>query len=134
MSEPQVSRRPPLLVLLALIVFAECALLVGIAVFFIFELLVARPDSFASAIAIILLVVIAAVWLGIVGANTLRGRSWVRGAVTTWQVLQIAIGVTSFQGTFGRADIGWFLVLPAVIAMIVLFTPSVVAATRQTEE
>ena len=133
MSEAKASRRPPLLVLLALLVFAECALLAAIAVVFIIQLLVSRPDSYASAIAIVLLVVLAAIWLGIVGVNTLRGRSWIRGAVATWQVLQIAIGITSFQGTFGRADIGWFLVIPAALGMVLLFTPSVVAATRQSE-
>lgn len=132
MSEPRVLRRPLPLVILSVVVFAECASLVVISAYLIVQLLVSRPDSFASGIALLLLAGLAAVWLGIVGVSTLRGRSWIRGAVATWQVLQIAIGISSFQGVFGRADIGWLLLIPAVIALVLLFTPSVVAATRPT--
>lgn len=130
MSEPRASRRPLPLVLLSVMIFAECAFMAVISAYLIIELLVTRPDSYASATALLFLAALAAIWLGIVGVSTLRGRSWVRGAVATWQVLQIAIGISSFQGIFGRADIGWLLIVPAVIAMALLFTPSVVAATR----
>lgn len=125
------SRRHPLLVALAVIVFAECALMGVAAVYLIVELLVDVPTSFASAIALTVLVVIAAVWLAVIGVNTLRGAPWVRGAIVTWQILQIAVAVGAFQGLFARPDIGWALLIPAIAALLSLFTRPVVAATTR---
>jgi hypothetical protein len=131
MNEPRVASRPPLLVLLAALLFLECALLTAAAVFVLVELLVAPADSVASAIALLILALIAALWLGVIAVNTLRGRSWIRGAAVTWQLLQIAIGIGSFQGLFARPDIGWLLVIPAIVVLVLLFTPPVVAATKR---
>ena len=126
--------RHPLLVVLAVIVFAEAALLTVAAVWLIFELLVDEPSSIASALALTALVILAAVWLSIVAGNTLRGAPWVRGAIVVWQVLQIAIAVGCFQGLFARPDIGWALLLPALIALVLLFTKPVLAATTRRDE
>jgi hypothetical protein len=131
MSEPRVSRRPVLLLLLVAMLALECAALVAAACYLLVELLVARPDSYASAVAILVLVVLAAVWIGVMAAHALRGRSWIRGGAITWQVLQIAIGIGSFPGTFSRPDIGWALVIPAAIVLVLLFTPPVIDATRR---
>lgn len=125
------SGKPPLLVLLATILFLECALLVVAAIFLLIELLIARPDSYPSAIAILLLTLLAAAWIGITALHTVRGSSWIRGSAAAWQLLQIAVAVGSFQGLFARADIGWLLLIPALLALLLLFTPSVVAATTQ---
>lgn len=125
------SRRHPLLVALAVIVFAECALMGAAAVYLIVELLVDVPTSFASAIALTVLVVIAAVWIAVIGVNTLRGAPWVRGAIVTWQILQIAVAVGAFQGLFARPDIGWALLIPAIAALLLLFTRPVVSATTR---
>jgi hypothetical protein len=102
-------------------------------VYLVIEILIARPDSYASAIAILVLTAIAAIWLGTMAVHTLLGRPWIRGAAVVWQVLQIALAVGSFQGLFARADLGWFLIAPAVLVLVLLFTPSVIAATRRPE-
>ncbi|WP_394771582.1 hypothetical protein [Lacisediminihabitans sp.] len=135
MSEPRMLRRPPLLVLLAVVILLECALLVAATVYLVVELHTARADSVASAVAILVLTALAAVWLGVMAVHTLLGRSWIRGGAVVWQVLQIAVAIGSFQGGyFSRADIGWWLILPAVLVLVLLFTPSVIAATRRTEQ
>lgn len=134
MSEPRVARRPALLLVLVLLMALECAALVAIAFFLVVELLVSRPDSIATAIALLLLDVLAAAWVGTMAVHTLRGRSWIRSGAITWQILQIAIGIGSFQAPFSRPDIGWLLILPAAAVIVLLFTPSVIAATRRHEE
>jgi hypothetical protein len=48
-------------------------------------------------------------------------------------VLQIAVAIGCFQGLFARPDIGWALLVPAVLALVLLFTPPVVAATARRE-
>jgi hypothetical protein len=131
MSEQRVSRHPRLLLLLVVMLALECGALVAAACYLVVELLVARPDSFASAVALLVLVLLAAVWLGIMAVHTLRGRSWTRGGAITWQVLQIAVGIGSFQGAFARPDIGWLLIIPALLVLVLLFTPPVLEATRR---
>ena len=133
MSAQRVLRRPPLLVVLAALLFLECALLVAATVYLVVEILIARPDSYASAIAILVLTAMAAIWLGTMAVHALLGRPWIRGAAVVWQVLQIALAVGSFQGLFARPDLGWFLIAPAVLVLVLLFTPSVIAATRRPE-
>ena len=134
MSEPRVSRRPALLVLLAALIALECVALVAVACYLVVELLVARPDSVATAIALLLLDLLAAVWVGTMAVHALRGRSWIRSGAITWQILQIAIGIGSFQAPFSRPDIGWLLIVPAAAVIILLFTPPVIAATRRHDE
>lgn len=121
----------PLLVVLAVIVFAECALLVVASVYLIVELLIATPASFASAVALTILTVLAAVWVGVIAANLLRGAPWTRGATVVWQVLQIAVAIGCFQGLFAQPLIGWALLLPALAALVLLFTRPVLAATAR---
>ena len=134
MSTPRVSRRPALLLLLVVLLALECAALVAVACYLVVELLVARPDPAATAIALLLLDLLAAVWLGTMAVHTLRRRTWIRSGAITWQILQIAVGIGSFQAPFSRPDIGWLLIVPAVAVIVVLFSPSVIRATRRQDE
>ncbi|MEO6941570.1 MAG: hypothetical protein ABI238_00910 [Terrimesophilobacter sp.] len=124
-------RRPRALTLLAGLLFLEAVFLVILAGFLVFELVTEVPTSFASAVGILILVVAAAVWLVFVGVGALRARPWVRAAALTWQVLQLAVAIGSFQGLFARDDIAWYLLVPAVLIMALLFTRSVLSATRR---
>lgn len=124
-------RRPVLLTLLAVMLLVEAAVMAATAGFLFYELVTERPASYASAIAILGLVLLAAAWLVVIAVGALRARSWVRAAALTWQVLQLAVAIGSFQGLFARNDIGWLLLVPAVIVLFLLFTRSVMAATRR---
>lgn len=122
-------RRHPLLLVLVALLYLECALLAVITAYLVIELILDRPDSYATAIAIIVLSALATVWLGVLAFHTLLGRSWIRAGVVVWQLLQIAVAATSFQGLFARPDVGWALLVPAVLALVLLFTPPVIDAT-----
>ena len=124
-------RRPGLLIALAVIIAAECALLAAATVWLVFELIVDVPASLASALALTVLTAIATIWLAILTVNTLRGAPWVRGGIVVWQVLQIAVAIGCFQGYFARPDIGWALLIPAIVALVLLFTRPVLAATAR---
>ena len=127
----QSSRRPILLIALSVVLAAEAALATGVTVWLVFELLTATPDSFASAVVILLLSagLACALWAMVVGL--LRRQSWVRGAALTWQLLQIAVAIGCFQGVFAVPSLGWALLIPAVVAILLLMSPPVVAATRR---
>ena len=120
-----------MVVALAVIVAAECVLMAVASAYLISELLTATPTSFASAIALTALCIGATVWLALIVVHVLRGSPWVRGATVVWQVLQIAVAVGAFQGFFARPDIGWLLLVPAIVVLVLLFTPPVVAATSR---
>lgn len=130
----QTDRRHPFVIVLAAVVFAECALITVATIYLVIEILTATPESYPSAIALTVLTAIAAIWLGVIATNILRGRAWTRSATIVWQVLQIAVAVGAFQGFFARSDIGWALLVPSVLAILLVFTPPVVAALSDRDD
>jgi hypothetical protein len=118
-------RRPPALLALAAIVALEAAAMAAIAVWLIVELLVDTPQSLASALALVVLAAGAAAFLVAVVIGALRGSGWIRGAVITWQVVQIAVGIGALQGTLARPDIGWLIIVPSVVAILLTLSPTV---------
>ncbi|TAL40760.1 MAG: hypothetical protein EPN91_12405 [Salinibacterium sp.] len=125
------ARQNRLLIGLSALIFLESALLAAATIYLGIEMSASTPKSFASAIALAVLTAIAAVWLVFIGLGVLRQRPWVRGAIVTWQILQLAVGLGCFQGAVARPDVGLLLVIPAVAALVLLFTPPVVAATAR---
>lgn len=125
-------RSAPLRVLVG-VLLAEAIGLAGLTAFLLFEILTEVPDSYAAAVGITVLAAIATLWLVVIAVNTLRGFAWVRGAIVTVQVLQIAVAIGSFQGLFARTDIGWLLLVPAVAVLALLFSRPVMAATARRE-
>ena len=125
--------RHPFVLALVVILFAECALLTAATVYLVVELITATPSSLVSALALLVLTAIAAIWLGFIAVNVLRGRAWTRGAAIVWQVLQGAVAIGCFQGLLAQPVIGWLLLVPALVALFLLFTPPVVAAISSRE-
>ncbi|MDO9396850.1 MAG: hypothetical protein Q7T71_09915 [Herbiconiux sp.] len=130
-SRPGTPRRPALLVLLAVIVGAEALVMAGVVLWLVLELLTVRPSSYETALAILVLAAIAAVFLSFVTVHLLRAAPWTRAATLTWQLLQVVIAIGCFQGMVATPVIGWYLLVPAVLALVLLFSPTVVAATRR---
>jgi len=129
-----VPRRPALLWVAIVLLAGEFVLAAATAVFLLVELLVARPDSYPSAVAIFVLTLLATAWIGSIVVGALRGRAWIRGAAIVWQVLQFAVGIGSLQGVFADPTIGAALIVPAVAVVVLLLVPSVVAATSARDQ
>jgi hypothetical protein len=125
------ARQIRLLISLSALIFLESALLAAATVYLGIELSVSTPKSYASAIALAVLTAIAALWLVFIGLGVLRQRPWVRGAIMTWQILQLAVGLGCFQGAVSRPDVGLLLCVPAIAALVLLFTKPVMAATAR---
>ncbi|WP_370545256.1 hypothetical protein [Herbiconiux sp. VKM Ac-1786] len=124
-------RRPPLLTLLAVIVGAEALVMAVVVVWLLIELLTEQPASYETALAIVVLAAIAALFLAFAAIHTLRAAAWTRAGTLTWQLFQIVIAIGCFQGIVATPVVGWWLLVPALLALGLLFTPSVVAATRR---
>jgi len=127
-------RRPALLWVLVVLLAAEFAVVAAAAGYLLVELVVAQPSSYASAVAVLVLTLIAAAWIGSIVVGTLRGRAWIRGAAIVWQVLQFAVGIGSLQGAFANASIGLWLIVPAVVVVVLLLVPQVVTATSRRDD
>jgi len=98
------------------------------------SLVVGGAGSLASGVALTVIVALAAVWLAAMVIGALRGQAWIRAAAVVWQVIQIAVGIGALLGALAQPWIGWPLVVVGVAAFILLFTPSVVDATRHRDD
>ncbi|MEN2739346.1 hypothetical protein ABCS02_16260 [Microbacterium sp. X-17] len=131
MTDPS---RPPLLIALAVILTLEALLVTGLAVWLLFELLTTTPQSYTTAVAITILVALGAAWLIVTLVGILRLHAWARASTVTIQILMIAVAVGGFEGLVGRPDVGWALLVPAVVAGVLALAPSVVRATARPVE
>jgi len=100
----------------------------------VFELLTQTPASLGGGLAILALAVIAAVWVSAITIGALARRPWIRGGAVTWQLVQIMVAIGSFQGTYARPDVGWAILLPSLVVLVLAFTPKIVAATSHPTE
>jgi hypothetical protein len=123
-----------LLWLVIVLLIGEFVMVGLLVAYLVIELLTATPTSFASAVALLVLAVIAAVWLGAIVVGALRGNAWIRSAALVWQVLQFGVGAAAIAGTFGSPIIGWPLVAIAILTVALLLSKPVVDATSHRED
>jgi hypothetical protein len=106
-----------------------------VAIYLVVEIFIARTTSVASAVALAICALIAAVGLGLVARAALRGRPWIRGATICWQVLQVLLAVSILQTAAASAPLyATLLIVPAAVIVILLFTPTVIAWTSRSRE
>ena len=123
------ARRPALLWLLVALLTLEFLAVAALAVTLLIETLTAPSASIGGGIALTIVGVVAAAWLGAIVVGTLRGQAWIRAAAIVWQVLQVAVGVGALQGQVAQPAWGWPLIASAAVVFLLLFTKPVVAMT-----
>ena len=117
--------------LLTGILFLEALALVAVVLVLVFDILTQPATSLSSAIALTVLVAIAAVFVSAVAIAMARRFPWSRGAALVWQLVQLAIAFGAFQGATAQPAWGWAILAPTLIAVILLFTKSVMVALRR---
>lgn len=122
-------RRHPAVLVLVTVLLLEAAALAAATIYFVVELLVSTPSSVGSAIAITAVIAVGAVWVAFIAIGVLRGQAWTRAAIVVVQVLVTAIAIGSFQGADSVPLLGFAILAPAVIAIVLLFSKPVIAAT-----
>ncbi len=121
--------RPPALVVLVALVAAQGLGLVGLAVFFLVELMVSSPSSTARAVMAALLTLLAGLGLLAVARGLRRARRWARAPALVTQLLALPVAVGLVQG--GRWYVGVPLILWALGVLALLFTPAVGEALEE---
>ena len=122
---PPVEREPRPLLLSALValVAAQGLGLVGLAVFYVVELLVASPESTSRALVAALLTLLGGLGLLAVARGLAGGRRWARAPALVTQLLVLPVAVGLVQG--GRWYVGVPLIGWALGVLVLLFTPAV---------
>lgn len=120
-----------LLLLLAILVGIEgIGLLVG-AVFFFSQLFVQQATSLSGSIVIFVITLIIGVGVLCTALGAARSKTWVRGPILTWQILQVAVAISFFQGTDFWPALGWLLLVFSIASTGLLFSrPVINAATK----
>ncbi|MET0853462.1 MAG: hypothetical protein ABWY30_02435 [Microterricola sp.] len=113
------------MVVLFALLFAEAALMLAAVMWLVFELLTEQPASFVSAVAILVLTIVAFVFVTAIAIGAVRRRSWIRGAAISWQLMQVAVAVGCFQGIYARPELGWALLAPSLIVIALLLAPGI---------
>lgn len=120
-----------LLLLLATLVGIEgIGLLVG-AVFFFSQLFVQQATSLSGSIVIFVITLIIGLGVTTAALGVARSKTWVRGPILTWQILQIAVAISLFQGTDFWPVIGWLLLALSLASTGLLFSRTVIDATTK---
>ncbi|MGY3567539.1 hypothetical protein [Sinomonas sp. RB5] len=121
--------RPWTLAVLVAVVLLEAAVLVGFAVFYAVELLAGNAETSPGGAAFTLVLLAAfGAWLAAAGVFLWRGRRWPRSAALVAQLFALVIGVPTLTG--GVVVLGIAIVVPALVALFLLFEKRVLAVTQ----
>jgi ABC-type multidrug transport system permease subunit len=119
--------RPVGLVILSILVGLEALGVSIYALWFGSQLFVARTDTLAGALFLLVLFVLMAIWLWSLANGLYRMRTWARAGTLVYQTIQIVVG-----GSMITAEGDWIFVAVAMIILglvagVLLFSPRVVA-------
>jgi hypothetical protein len=84
-------------------------------VYFLTLTLTEVTSNIAGAIAIFLIASLVAVGLWVSTIGLLQGKSWSRGIIITWQVIQFALATSFIQGFVEWQPVGWVLLILSVV-------------------
>ena len=126
--------RPVGLVTLSFLVCLESLGVSLYALWFGSQLFVARTDTLAGALFLLVLFVLMAVWLWSLANGLYRMRTWARAGTLVYQTIQIVVG-----GSMITAEGDWIFVAAGMIILgvaagVLLFTPRVVAVLARSRD
>ncbi|WP_285726292.1 hypothetical protein [Psychromicrobium xiongbiense] len=126
LSAPDSARRPWGVWVIAVVVLAEAALMLGAGIYFLINLFVSQAGSMAAAVFLTVICLGLGAGLVAVGMQGARGFRWTRAATLVWQLIMLTIAVPLL---IGGLWIGWLGLAGALAVLILLFTPAVVTFT-----
>lgn len=110
---------------LALLVGIEAILVSAGAVYFLTLTFTEVTSNIAGALVIFLITALIAVGLWVSTFALLRGKSWSRGIIITWQVIQFALATSFIQGLVEWQAVGWALLVLSLVSFFLAFRKKV---------
>ena len=120
------TRRSPLVALLGVLVSVEALLVTAGAVYFLSRIFLETPENLSGAFVIFAITLIIAAGLIATAIGTFKVKSWTRGAIVTWQILQFFVATSFIQGIQVWQPVGWLLIVLAVGTAVLLFSRPVI--------
>lgn len=111
-------------VALSTVVGLEALILLAGAIYFLARMFMEPVENLAGAIVILLITLAIAAGLVAVTVFCFRNKSWTRGAIVTWQILQFAVATSFIQGIEQWQPMGWLLFALSVGAIVLVFIPA----------
>ncbi|WP_427018636.1 hypothetical protein ACQCSX_08940 [Pseudarthrobacter sp. P1] len=108
----------------------EALALAAAAVWYVVGLLTSTPVSLGGAIFMVVLLAALAVLMGAVAYQHFRGYRWTRSAAFVWQLVMVAIAMPILLA--GQILAGIVLGVPALVVLVLLFSPKAVEYTLRT--
>ena len=127
------TERPVGIRALATLLGIESLIMLAVTALLAYEVITQPAHSMSTSIALLVMALLAAGALGTLAVGVWRMRSWARGPVTVWQVLQVAAAVVIFQGDIAPW-IGWVLAGCSLVGLLLVFSSPVAAALRRDRE
>ena len=93
--------------LLAVLVSVEALAVLAGAIYFLSRIFLETPENLSGAIVIFVITAIIAVGLIATAIATFTAKSWTRGSIVTWQILQFAVATSFIQGIQAWQPVGW---------------------------
>ena len=90
--------------------------------FYAIEAITGHARYLPTMIALTVLIFGFAAWASAAVRGLMNSKSWGRSSTVFIQTAMIAVGYYSFQGETARPDIGWALIVPALVVLALLFT------------
>jgi len=79
----------------------------------------------SDGIAYIVCLVIGCLWLAAAAAGAWLARTWSRGLIITWQLIQLAVGIGAMQGLLAGPLVGVALLVLGLAGIGLVLTPAV---------
>ena len=122
--------RPREIAVLSGAVLVEAVLLAGAAVRLAGTVLFGQPATVGGTVVLVVVLLAAALWLLHVGRALWRGFRWPRAAALVVQVFLLVVALPLLQA--GQWASGLVPAVPAVVVLVLLFRPAVLAWTSRT--
>ncbi|MER3390634.1 MAG: hypothetical protein RJQ01_11465 [Microcella sp.] len=119
------TRRTPLVILLVILLALEAGFVAVLTAALTVEFVVRQADFPATALTLVGLTALVAIWLVAMTAGVWRARAWTRGSILVYHFLQLAIGVGSLQGFVPRPDIASWIIIPSIVGIVLALTPTI---------
>jgi len=127
---PDRADRPREVALLAGVVLLEALAMAGVALRLLWSLLFEQPLTVGGTVFLVAVFLGGALWQLRVGRGLWRGFRWPRAAALVVQLFLLVLGFPLLQA--GQWPAGLALAAPAVVVLVLLFRPAVLAWTSRT--
>jgi uncharacterized membrane protein YhaH (DUF805 family) len=125
----------PLLVLISVLVGVEALALIAGAIYFLSRIFLETPENLMGAVVIFAITAVIGLGVSISAIALGRAKSWSRGAIVTWQILQFFVATSFIQGIEAWQPVGWALAALSVVVTVLLFLPKTTQAfTRASQD